>query len=440
MRAAICVRVSPRPKEAVRYSPELQESKCRDWAEQNDAEVVTVIQDILVSGGSADRFDSIFKALDEYAVDTFIVSDLSRWTRDRPSRFWAIKSILEDRHVKLVSVDEPWLGSEVPFSDTVTTAKVEANYQERLVLKQKTKAGMKAAWAKGKRWGHPWGWSWDPDARKWSQDVALITGFFRDYADGMGLRELSARYAVLESNVKSRITAVSQREVVGDELWERAQARASRPWRRPRTDAKVASIYRGLLRCPFCRSKMQHHPTFFGHYYCPDKARNAVDHPWSKLSTLKWVTPTIEQLLGQMALPEAEAQALEAYQAPDPVDLAPTPDELRKQMDRLTEAWVRGRITPERYERMMAGLEEELNQPKAPALPLDDRIEIVRGLGIINLRERDRELGMAANAILHELFEEILLLPDRTPKPILREEYRHWLEERRPALAAVASG
>ena len=42
MKAAIAVRVSPRPQENIRYSPEIQEQTCRDWCAQNGHEVVTI--------------------------------------------------------------------------------------------------------------------------------------------------------------------------------------------------------------------------------------------------------------------------------------------------------------------------------------------------------------------------------------------------------------
>ncbi len=162
MRVAIAVRVSPRPRENIRYSPEIQEQVCRDWAVQSGHEVVTVVSDILVSGGAANRFDNIFAALDaDPDIRGFVVSDLSRWTRERPSRFWAMKAIMEDRDITVHSVAEPWLSSSEPFTDTVTTAQVEMNFLERQRIRAKTSAGVRKAWAAGKRWGHPWGWAWN---------------------------------------------------------------------------------------------------------------------------------------------------------------------------------------------------------------------------------------------------------------------------------------
>ena len=69
MKAAIAIRVSPRPQDKVRYSPELQEDKCRGWCRENDHEIVAVVSDILVSGGSRSRFDSILTALDQHHPD-----------------------------------------------------------------------------------------------------------------------------------------------------------------------------------------------------------------------------------------------------------------------------------------------------------------------------------------------------------------------------------
>ncbi len=131
--AVVCVRVSPRPAENVRYSPEIQEQKCRDWCVKNGIPVVDVVRDILVSGGATNRFESIFRAIEQHQPSHFVVSDLSRWTRDRPSRFWAMKAVLEDNGIQLVSVDEAYLSTgDMPFSDSITTIRVEANYQQRI--------------------------------------------------------------------------------------------------------------------------------------------------------------------------------------------------------------------------------------------------------------------------------------------------------------------
>jgi DNA invertase Pin-like site-specific DNA recombinase len=438
MKAAVCVRVSPRPKDRVRYSPEIQESKCREWAEQSGAEIVTVIQDILVSGGAADRFDSIFAALEEHPIDTFVVSDLSRWTRDRPSRFWAMKAILEDRGINLVSVDEPWLGTEMPFGDTVTTAKVEANYLERQIIRAKTSAGVKRAWESGKRWGHPWGWSWDPETRRWSQDVELIRGFYQDYVNGMGLVPIARKYGLLPSNVAARAAAASQREIVGQELWEAAQTRRTSRRRKGRLDAKWANIYRGLLRCPFCGWRLHHHSTQWGHYYC--EHQYISDHAFRSLSARKWIEPTVRAFLDRMILPDAEVRALEAYQdgREGPAPAEPDVAEIKAQIDRLSETWIKGRISSDRYEKLMAELEAELNTPKVPVTPLSERVEIVRNLGTVDLNTKDREGGQIINELLVALFEEIRIHPDRSVEPILRSEYQHWLQPAAPALAAVS--
>ena len=400
MRAAIAVRVSPRPQENVKYSPEIQEQTCREWCEKEGHEVVTVVSDILVSGGSSSRFTSIFEAIEQHSPQLFVVSDLSRWTRDKPSRFWAIKALLEDQGVSLVSVSEPWLGSETPFSDTVTTATVEMNYQERMRLKVKTSAGVRKAWAAGKRWGRPFGWTFDRHTREWSQDVPLITRFYADWIAGVSGYEMAARYGIFETNIRKHISAVSQRDIVGHEVWDRAQV--CRTIRGVRRDSKRSSIYRSLLVCPFCGSTLQQ-TSNWGHYKC--HKYQLSPHGWWSLSARAYVTPKVQNLLQQLHAPLTPRVTAPAR---------PVERDYQKELDRLSMAWSKGRLSDTRYESAVADIQRQKTQQSETAHPPPgETMEFVRNLSYIDLEDRNPETGNLANRILVDLIDRIEVSAER---------------------------
>lgn len=425
MRAAIAVRVSPRPQENVRYSPEIQEQKCREWCAANGHEVVTVVQDILVSGGSSKRFDSIFAAMEQHRPELWVVSDLSRWTRDRPSRFWAIKALLEDQGVELVSVDDPMLGSDVPFSDTLTTARVEMNYQERERLRAKTSEGVRKAWAAGKRWGRPFGWTWHPrEPHKhdgedcwtlgvWTQDVDLIRRFYQDWVDGRSGYEMSRLYGMFETNIRQALRARCQRDIIGADLWETAQT--ARRIKGIRRDLKRSSIYRGLLICPFCGGTLQH-ATHWGHYKC--HRFHLKHHDWWSLSARLYVTPEVRRTLDSLTLR-------------DPTETRPEPAQgkardLEKETERLTIAWVKGRLSTERYESLLADIERSRPE-RLPARPPERIAELVNDLSLIDLEDRDPETGNLTNEMLRLVIDRIEVRPDRTAEVVLADDVSDWV-------------
>jgi DNA invertase Pin-like site-specific DNA recombinase len=418
LRAAIAIRVSPRPRENIKYSPELQESKCRDWSSANGHEVVVVVRDILVSGASASRFDSIMRVMDEHSPDLFVVSDLSRWTRERPSRFWAIKAILEDRGVQLVSVDEPHLSSGLPFTDTITTATVEMNYEQRKISNAKTSAGVRKAWAAGKRWGHAFGWSWDPKLREWSQDVGLIESFYRDWIDGnLSRSEIERKYNIPRTRARAFIGAKSQRDIV-PELWEQAQH--VRHPRGRRSDAGRSSIYRGMLHCPFCGSVLSTSGRW-GMYRCLNYNRSP--HDWWNITAPLHISPVVASVLAKLNIvPPISPSDLEG-QAVAPVG---KPVDLNKEQDRLTLSWIRGRISDEAYDRALKDLDRRKEALPPEPRPIAQRMEIINSLAAMDLSRQDREYGDTVNAMLREVLT-IELLADRSCIVRVREPYTPWM-------------
>lgn len=405
--ALIAVRVSPRPQDKVRYSPEIQERACREWCDQHGLDVVGVISDILVSGGDASRFDSVFAALEEHPeTGYFVVSDSSRWTRDEPWRFWTIYGVLRERGivVRFADASEQHMNDDsMPFWASMTTMRVEANYQERLTLKRKTAAGVRRAWAAGKRWGHRYGWTWDPELRRFHIDRARVERLYELWNAGESTPRIARELGVWPTSIPKMVQAIAQREVVGDAVWELAQSRLKSA-RAGRGDATKSNIYRGLLRCP-ADGHILNQSSRWGHYYC-----NAPYHAgaWRSVSAGRYVTPPLAAILSGAAL---EAPAPEVARV-----------DVTDQIERLTEAWVLGRISQARYDSLMADLEAQQSAP--PPRSQEQVEEALLSLSEVDLTERDPEGGDLINRLLRELFIEIRLDDARVPSFIPREDYR----------------
>lgn len=427
-RTVIAIRVSPRPAENVRYSPEMQESECREWCRDNGHEVVGVVSDILVSGGSRKRFESILRAIDELRPDLFVVADLSRWTRDTPARYYAMRAILDDAGIRLASVAEPIVGSDMPFSDTITTAIVESNLQQRLVLNAKTSAGMRRAWAAGKRFGGGFGWTREDGG--WVRDEGAIRALYEDWLSGVPISEMARRHGLGIGSVSRAVRAKRQIDVVGIETWQRAQD--ARRGRSQRNDAKWGNVWRGLLVCPFCGRTLQQAGWYWGTYVCMNRYRK--DHGWFSLSARKWVLPEVAKVIGRLHPPSyGAAPRSEPRKAQDP----------KRELDRLSMAWAKGRLSDERYERAMADVEARMREAAEPEPPSPTIVEDVRA--IIPYLDchiqykphrcthrqgcpRGREGGGAVNDVLRELIEHILVDDRMHAEVVVRPQYRAWLD------------
>ena len=413
----------------MKYSPEIQEQKCRDWCDQRGIPVVRVIQDILVSGGDPNRFKGILESLTTDRPTHFVVADISRWTRDTPKRYWVIRSLIEDGGATLVSVDQEYLNdSEMPFSATLTTAQVEMNHQERMVLKRKTSAGMREARKKGKRWGRIWGWTFDEQSRRFVVDEPKIRALYAGVLDGLPYREIARRLGILWStSIPVYIRAESQKDVVGEETWLRAQEAIARRYRAPRANARWSSIYRGLL-VGACGEKLVQVQHRWGNYRCTRSRPHP--QPFSSVSAPRHVTPRVLALLDGMVMPDDDAEALHlAGEPPEP--MTPDPFIVRRSIERITLAWADGNLSQETYESRLAALHAQLEDPVIiPPRPPAERVAVIREMRRLApyLSDQDPEIGDEVNRMLREMLYPIHLGWDKEPVEIrVREEYRGWL-------------
>lgn len=88
-------------------------------------------------------------------------------------------------------------------------------------------------------------------------------------------------------------------------------------------------------------------------------------------------------------------------------------------------AWVKGRLSDERYEKAIAELESRKRQHTLPPPEPRVQVDFIRSLSIIDLEDRDPETGNLANRLLCELILSIQVHEDRsvdiTPSDWLRD-------------------
>ena len=241
-----------------------------------------------------------------------------------------------------------------------------------------------------------------------------IRSFYLDWVSGVSGYEMAARYGMFETNIRKHIRAECQREIAGDDLWERAQV--CRPQRGVRRDSKRSSIYRGLLICPFCGGTLQQ-TSNWGHYKC--HKYQLVPHGWWSLSARKYVTPIVKALLDSLRSPDIPPR--------ETPRLSLAEDSTEKEMDRLTMAWVKGRLSDERYEKAIAELESRKRQHTLPPPEPQVQVEFVRSLSIIDLEDRDPVTGNKANQLLCQLIRSIEVHEDRSVSITPYEWVSDWM-------------
>lgn len=106
------------------------------------------------------------------------------------------------------------------------------------------------------------------------------------------------------------------------------------------------------------------------------------------------------------------------------------------ELSRLSEAWAKGRLTTERYEKAVAEVESRVVLPPPPA-----RVEVVRDIRAMlpfldcyrvchhqpSTCPRDKAAAGIINRLLRELFERIEVGPEREVEVRVREQYEPWV-------------
>ena len=91
-------------------------------------------------------------------------------------------------------------------------------------------------------------------------------------------------------------------------------------------------------------------------------------------------------------------------------------------------AWVRGNLSTEKYESMLADIEAEERESQrrqTPATP--QAVEHVRGLSVLDLEDRDPDTGNMVNELLRGVIDRIEIAADRTPNVVLKAGIEGWV-------------
>lgn len=188
-------------------------------------------------------------------------------------------------------------------------------------------------------------------------------------------------------------------------------------------------IWRGMLLCPFCGRTLQQDGTVWGVYRCPRVwDRN---HGWRSLSARLHVLPQVTGVLRGIKPPPKGYQ-----RPPDGVVVPRTINDPSRELDRLSEAWAKGRLTTERYEKAVAEIESRVVLPPPAPRPevVADLPAVIPFLDCYRVCRHDpdqcpRDVRAAGllNRLLRELLEPIHVGTDRSVEVRVREQYLPWV-------------
>ena len=131
-------------------------------------------------------------------------------------------------------------------------------------------------------------------------------------------------------------------------------------------------------------------------------------------------------MIARLVPPAADQQALDAEMEQPIVVPGPDHAELRAQLERLSAAWIKGRISNEAYETMAASIEARLAETPPPPTPTE-KLELVRALRVLPdaLNDHDPIVGAAVNRVLRHALA-VVVHQNRACVVAVRAEYAHW--------------
>lgn len=151
MKVAIYARVSTDDKE---QNPERQVLACRNYAELHHHEIVTVITE-KISGNTTPTDRPEFKKIFDDYVEGIIIYEISRFSRQHPSKVMQQLQAFKDRGIKIISITEPAFNMEGDFSDLLQYIMTWFNNYYLTNLSRNVKSGLEKAKKEGKTLGRP---------------------------------------------------------------------------------------------------------------------------------------------------------------------------------------------------------------------------------------------------------------------------------------------
>lgn len=151
MNVGIYARVSTDDKE---QNPERQIMACEQYAELHGHKVLSCFEEY-ISGDSNPFMRPEFKRLIELKPQGILFFEISRFSREHPSKVMRRLQELKDSGVKVISITEPAFNMEGDFSDLLQYIMSWFNNYYLTNLRRNVKSGLERARKKGKILGRP---------------------------------------------------------------------------------------------------------------------------------------------------------------------------------------------------------------------------------------------------------------------------------------------
>ena len=194
MRIALYARVSTTDK---RQSPEMQLRELRDYCQRRGAEIAAEYVDIGISGSKSSRpeLDKLMAAANRRQFDAVLVWRFDRFARSTTHLLKALETF-QALKIDFISLSES-IDTSTPMGTLVFTILGAVGQMERELIRDRVRAGVKNAKAKGKVLGRP----------KVDVDVAAIASLRQQ---GHSYRAVAAKLNVSVGTVFAAVQAVQQ--------------------------------------------------------------------------------------------------------------------------------------------------------------------------------------------------------------------------------------
>jgi DNA invertase Pin-like site-specific DNA recombinase len=195
MKCALYSRVSTN-----RQENENQLRELREFAAKQNWEVVNEFVDVVSGSGKKfrPRFEEMLKAASQRKFDVLLFWKLDRFSREGVRRTLQYLTQLDAWGVKWRSYTDQYLDSTGIFKDAIISILATLAEQERLVIGERTRAGLARAKRQGKTLGRPEG----------SFSVKLkLSDIQKLQREGLGLRDIAKRLGCSVNTVQARIHA-----------------------------------------------------------------------------------------------------------------------------------------------------------------------------------------------------------------------------------------
>jgi DNA invertase Pin-like site-specific DNA recombinase len=142
-KAIIYARFSPRPNADECDSITRQVEEAETWCQKNDYKVMGIYSDEALSGGSDDRqgmWDALYSLKRGY---TLVVRSFDRLYRDSAMGLYVIKTEIEKKGAKIVSITDPGASADSPDARLVRGILLSLAEYQRELIRAKTRAAMR---------------------------------------------------------------------------------------------------------------------------------------------------------------------------------------------------------------------------------------------------------------------------------------------------------